>query len=273
MRRVGRRHRQEPACGGDWGWWLGASGSRGLQQGERALHPDLEALSQSWGCRGALVVGRAGLVQGPWQTLAHCAPHCRSPGCPSRPPECAAWDAAHPPDRNLVHGRRLSSLEARPALSGISCPSPHPAGTPAQDGRGPLYPHCPLPWGPPCSIQTAELLCSSATARSPPGVATPTLHTRHCLESLGLGRCLVITMVTELTPWAHVSMRESSSHGGCGFRNRLCDLLGIPVANRGWALDVCTESIADEPFLWGYGLVAGRGARRWAVRVRAEAGG
>lgn len=165
MRRVGRRRRQEPACGGDWGWQQGASGSGGLQQGERALHADLEALSQSWGCRGALVVGPAGLVQGPWQTLAHCAPRCRSPGCPSRLPECTAWDAAHPPDRNLVPGRRPSSLEARPAPSGISCPSPHSQPGPLRrTGGGPCTPTAPSPGDSPCSIQTAELLCSSAMA-------------------------------------------------------------------------------------------------------------
>lgn len=144
MRRVGWRLRQEPACGGDWGWWPGASGSGGLQQGERALHPDLEALSWSWGCRGALVVGPAGLVQGPWQTLAHCAPRCRSPGCPSRPPECTTWDVAHPPDQNLVPGRRPSSLEARPAPSGISCPPPHSQPGPLRrTGGGPCTPTAP----------------------------------------------------------------------------------------------------------------------------------
>lgn len=220
-----------------------------------------------------MVVGPAGLVQGPWQTLAHCAPRRRSPGCPSWTLECAAWDAAHPPDRNLVPGRRPSSLEVRPALSGISCPSPHSQlGPLRRTGGGPCTPTAPRPGDLPAPSRPQSRSAPQPRPLSLPGVATPTVHSHHCLESLGLGRCLVITTVTELTPWAHVSTRESSSLGGCGFRNRLCDLLGVPVANRGWALDVCTESAADEPFLRGYGLVAGRGARRWAARVRAEAG-
>lgn len=87
--RVGWRLRQEPACGGDWGWRLGAS--------ERALRHNPGALSQSWGCRGTLAVCPPGPVQGPRQTL----------GCWSVPPEMwltlptgafpGAWRMSWPP--------------------------------------------------------------------------------------------------------------------------------------------------------------------------------
>ena len=180
--RVGWRLRQ-PSCGGDSGWRAGASGSGGLQQGEQALCPDPEALSQSWGCRGTLAVCPPRPVQGPWQTLACRAPCCSSLGCPSQLPECTAWDAAHPPDWNLpwcpedVPAPRGCALHGQ--ASPVSVPTPA-AGTPAQDRRGPLYPHCPPPWG--LSLLCPGLRTSLLLGHGPPsplGTATPALLARH----------------------------------------------------------------------------------------------
>lgn len=122
-------------------------------------------------------------------------------GAPADPGllECTAWDVAHPPDWSLpwcledvlAPGRRALHSQAPP----VSTPMP-PAGAPAQDRRGPLYPHC----RPPCSDQAA--------LPAPRPHPTPTPRRRwgrpflpfvRAAESLGLSRCLVILTVTELT--------------------------------------------------------------------------
>lgn len=156
---------------------------------------------------------RAGGAEAPWR-CAHQA-QCRGPGRPWPAVHLAAVVWAAPPNcQSVPPGTRLTlptgtfpGAQRTSRLPGgvpstarrLLCPSPRPQLGPLhRTGGGPCTPTAPHPGDSPCSVQASEPPCSSAMApRHHWGRPLPPFL--RATESLGLGRCLVISTVTELT--------------------------------------------------------------------------
>ncbi|XP_043341726.1 uncharacterized protein LOC122452287 [Cervus canadensis] len=164
---------------------------------------------------------RAGGAEVPWSWGQQAS--CRGPGRPWPTVHLAAGVRGAPPGcRSVPPGTRLTLLIGTWCLEDVPAPwrralhrqaSPAHPHTPSRDPcagqAGALVPPLPPALGTlPAPSRPQSCSAPQPWPPSPPGVATPAVHTRHCPESLGLSRCLVIMTVTELTPRAHVSTRS-----------------------------------------------------------------